>query len=81
MGSSKKNEKIKIPAEVTIRTVDGSILQGKINLGQKDRISDVLTKSEEPFIVLFEATYSGGSDKVLIINKNHIVWIEPEDKM
>ncbi len=68
-----------VPTDVTIKTVDGSMLQGKINLGLKRRVSDVLTKSEEPFIVLFDATYTGGSDKVLVVNKSHIVWIEPED--
>jgi hypothetical protein len=78
MGTSKTKKK-KVPAEVTIRTVDGSILQGKINLGEKKRVSDVFTKSATPFVVLYEATYSGGSNKVLVINKNHVVWIEPEE--
>jgi hypothetical protein len=72
-------EKTKVPAAVTIRTSDGSVVQGKINLGQRRRISDVFTKSEEPFVVLYEATYSGGSGKVLVINKDHILWIEPEE--
>ncbi len=79
MGSS-PIEKKKVPAEITIKTVDGSILQGKVNLGHKKRVSDVFTKSEEPFVVLYDATYSGGSGKVFVVNKQHIVWIEPEEK-
>ena len=67
------------PAGVTIRTVDGSVIQGQINLGAEQRVSDVFTKSETPFIVLFDAVYSGGSGKVLVINKMHVVWIEPEE--
>ena len=66
------------PAEVTIRTLDGSILQGRVNLGEEERVSDLFTKSERPFIVLFNANYTGVSEKVLIINKAHIVWIEDE---
>ena len=66
------------PAEVTIKTVDGSMLQGKVNLGAERRVSDIFTKSNNPFVVLFDAAYTGGAGKVLVINKSHIVWIEPE---
>ena len=65
--------------QVTIRTVDGSILQGKVNLGVEDRVSDLFTKTQDRFVVLFDAVYSGGAGKVMVINKDHIVWIEPED--
>ncbi|OEU45820.1 MAG: hypothetical protein BBJ60_08740 [Desulfobacterales bacterium S7086C20] len=78
MESKKDLDKMLKPAEVTIRTVDGSVLQGKVNLGKEERVSDVFTKSERQFIVLFNATYTGVSKKVLIINKAHIVWIEDE---
>lgn len=79
MRASTSKKKKMVPAVVTIRTVDGSILQGKINLGGERRVSDVFIRSAEPFIVLSDATYTGGSGKVLVINKSHIVWIEPED--
>jgi hypothetical protein len=79
MRASTSRKKKMVPAVVTIRTVDGSILQGKINLGAERRVSDVFLRSEEAFIVLSDATYTGGSGKVLVINKSHIVWIEPED--
>lgn len=64
---------------VTIKTVDGSTLIGKINIGIKERLSDIFTKTESPFIVLSEAEHKDGSGKVLIVNKNNIVWVEPED--
>ena len=64
---------------ITIRTTDGSTLLGKVNLGIKERVSDLFTKTENPFIVLFDAEHKEGSGKVLIVNKNHIVWAEPEE--
>ncbi len=64
---------------VTIRTTDGSTLTGKVNIGIKDRVSDLFTKGEHPFLVLFDAEYKDSQEKVFIINKNNIVWVEPED--
>ena len=64
---------------ITLRTTDGSTLLGKINIGIKDRLSDLFTKEDQPFIVLFDAEHRDGSGKVLFVNKNNIVWAEPED--
>ena len=64
---------------VTIRTIDGTTLLGKVNIGIKDRVSDLFTKTENPFIVLFDVEDRDISGKVLFINKNNIVWVEPED--
>jgi hypothetical protein len=43
------------------------------------RISDIFTKGKNPFIVVFDATVEGQAGRVLIINKNKILWISPED--
>ncbi|MDY7038725.1 MAG: hypothetical protein SV375_21550 [Thermodesulfobacteriota bacterium] len=64
---------------ITIKTTDGSTILGKINLGIKERVSDLFTKTESPFIVLFDAESRDGSGKVLIVNKRNIVWVEPGD--
>jgi hypothetical protein len=64
---------------VTIRTIDGTTLLGKVNLGIKERVSDLFTKTENPFIVLFDVEHRDISGRVLFINKNNIVWVEPED--
>jgi hypothetical protein len=63
---------------ITVRTVDGSTIRGNINLGVKERVSDLFTKSETPFIVLTGVTLAEGSRPVLFVNKSHIVWVEPE---
>ncbi len=43
------------------------------------RISDIFTKGKNPFIVVFDAVVEGQADRVLIINKNKILWVSPED--
>jgi type II secretory pathway component HofQ len=69
---------------VTIKLVDGSLVNGKINLHRSDvdisRVSDLFTKVDDPFIVVFDATAEGKTGRVLILNKRNIVWIAPEDE-
>jgi hypothetical protein len=69
---------------VTIKLVDGSLVNGKINLHRSDveigRVSDLFTKIADPFIVVFDATAEGKTGRVLILNKRNIVWIAPEDE-
>ncbi len=64
---------------VVIRTADGATIRGKVNLGVKERLSDLFTKSESPFVIVTEATHKEGAGKTLFVNKSHIVWAEPED--
>jgi hypothetical protein len=70
--------------QVTIKLVDGSLVQGKINLHNDDavvqRVSDVFTKLPDPFVVVFEATAEGQSGRVLILNKKNVAWVSPEDE-
>lgn len=69
---------------VTIKLVDGSLVNGKINLHRSDvdigRVSDLFTKVKDPFIVVFDATAEGKTGRVLILNKRNIIWIAPEDE-
>ena len=69
--------------KVTIKMVDGSLVQGKVNIFQGEevvqRVSDIFTKVSDPFIVVFDATAEGKTGRVLIINKRNIVWVSPED--
>jgi len=64
---------------ISIKTSDGSTLVGKVNLGIKERVSDLFTKTENPFIVLIDVEHQDISGKVLFVNKSNIVWVEPED--
>ena len=65
--------------KITIKTTDGATIQGRVNLTSKERVSDLFTKGKSPFIVLIDAFLREGQGKTLVINKEHIVWVEPED--
>ncbi len=67
--------------QVTIKTSDGAIIQGKINLSLNERVSDIFTKSEAPFVVMINAFSKEGEGKTLFINKRHIIWVEPEENV
>ena len=65
--------------KITIKTSDGETIQGKVFLKENSRVSDLFTQSESPFIVLVDALLRSGQGKTLVVNKEHIVWVEPED--
>jgi len=64
---------------VTIKTIDGSKLQGKVNIAPNQRVSELFTLQKGPFVVLVDAGFGDVEGKTLFINKNHIVWVEPEE--
>lgn len=43
------------------------------------RISDLFTRGSHPFIVVFDVTIEGQEGRILVINKNKILWVSPED--
>ena len=65
--------------KITLRTTDGSTINGKVNIGQKQRVSDIFTSSEELFVVLVDVSYKESFGKTMFVNKRHIVWVEPEE--
>jgi Family of unknown function (DUF6812) len=64
---------------ITVRTIDGSTFNGKVNIAPDQRVSDIFTKGERSFIVMVDVTSIDTSGKTRFINKNHIVWVEPDD--
>ena len=64
---------------VTVMTSDGSTIQGKVNISSKERVSDLFTRSEESFLVLVDAVSKDVQGKTLFLNKDHIIWVEPEE--
>ena len=71
------------PGRSAIKLVDGSLIKGKVNLHHDEhmlqRVSEIFTQIDEPFLVIYDATFEGKSDRVLIINKRNIVWASPEN--
>ncbi len=64
---------------ITIMTVDGATIQGKVYIPSEERVSDLFTKSESQFLVMVNAVSRDVQDKTLFINKEHIIWAEPEE--
>jgi len=64
--------------KIIIKTTDGETISGKVNIGIKDRVSDLFTKTDNQFIVVFDAELKSSSGKVLFVNKDNIIWAEPE---
>ena len=75
----KKDTYMKEYRNITIKTTDGSTLIGKVNIGLNDRVSDIFTKTDNPFVVLCDVGNRDIAGKVLFVNKSKIVWVEPED--
>ena len=64
---------------VKIKTTDGDILKGKVNIGLKSRVAELFTRTDDPFIVLSDVGSAPGAKRVLFVNKDNIVWVEPEE--
>lgn len=66
---------------ITIKTVDGEIVSGFVHLGTRGRVSELFTQKSDPFVVLSDVATKRKNGVVLIINKLHIVWVEPEENV
>ena len=72
--------------EVIIKTSDGTIISGQINLDSEkiaaDRVSDLLVKGKNKFLLLYNAEdmkVMGEQVSVVPLNKKHILWVIPDD--
>ena len=66
--------KPKTKVAVELRRSDGSVLEGHVHVAGAERILDVLN-SDTPFLPIEVA-----SGKVLLVNKNSILVVEPFDE-
>jgi len=64
---------------ITVRTTDGSTINGKVNISPDQRVSDLFTQRDRQFIVMVDVVLKDAVGKTRFINKNHIVWVEPDD--
>ena len=67
---------------VTVKTTDGSVISGNINLNSEslpmDRVSDLLIKGQNRFLIMYNARLDDRKDAAIIINKSQIVWVMEE---
>ena len=68
---------------VVVKTIDGSLIRGNINLNSEslpmDRVSDLLIKGQNKFLIMYNATLGDRKDAAIIINKSQIVWVMEEE--
>ncbi len=65
---------------VSVKISDGSMIKGKINIGDNyHRLSDMFKHSEDPFITVVSEETGDGPKRIFFINKTFIVWAGTED--
>ncbi len=65
---------------VILKMSDGSMLTGRINLGDTfQRLSDLIRRTETQFITVASDESTEESKKVFVVNKNFIMWAESSD--
>lgn len=69
--------------QVLVKTIDGSLIRGNINLNSEsipmDRVSDLLIKGQNRFLIMYSASLGDRKDAAVIINKSQIVWVMEEE--
>lgn len=73
---------------IRLRLVDGTQVNGQININREqgyNRLSDLIANDQGPFLILYNVmVHHSNSDhpishKTLFINKEHILWAEPDE--
>ncbi|SLM32834.1 conserved hypothetical protein [Desulfamplus magnetovallimortis] len=75
---------------IRLKLTDKTFITGQININREElshdkRLSDLLTKNKEQFLILFSATEmrddldKGIKHGTIFINKHHILWAAPEE--
>ena len=62
---------------ITVRTTDGSTINGKVNISPDQRVSELFTQRDVPFIVMVDVVLKDAVGKIRFLNTDHIVWVEP----
>ena len=66
-------------SRVSIKLVDGTVMNGTVNSGSSRRLSDFFNKSDPAFLVIFDVSVGTRHHEVLFVNRRHILWAKPED--
>lgn len=69
----KTYKKIK-PAKVVVTMISGQIIEGTVNIGFEQRVSDFLAAPDKTFIPIFDINDSGD---VILVNKTQIASVQP----
>jgi hypothetical protein len=61
---------------ITIKMTDGSLITGRINIGVFRRFSDFFKELVDPFLVISEEEKP---QRVVMVNKNYVLWAETQE--
>jgi hypothetical protein len=63
----------------TIRLSDGTIIKGMVNIHKYNRLVDFFNaKESDQFVIICDAEISASDAKIIVINRNNIIWAVPE---
>lgn len=63
---------------IVVKLSDGSIIKGKLNIRDYNRLSDYLRHSQDQFFVIVAEESGKDSEKVFFVNKDYVVQVAPE---
>jgi small nuclear ribonucleoprotein (snRNP)-like protein len=64
-------------SDITVKLTDGSIIKGQVNHGHDyKRLSDYIKLTADKFITIVAEDPAKNLKKVLVINKDQIVWAD-----
>jgi hypothetical protein len=66
--------------KILLKMLDGTMITGRTNLRSNTRLSDLLNRQEDLFIVLFDAPFRGHDGQVVFVNKTQIMWAMPAEE-
>jgi hypothetical protein len=64
---------------ITVKTIDGSMITGKVNIQNFQRLSDMLKHSMEKYLTITSEKGAYESKQVTIVNRQYIIWAKAED--
>ena len=63
--------------QVTVKMSDGLLYSGRLNIRNFQRLSDFFRHAEDQFLLVLSEPDE--SEKVVMLNKNFIIWAEASD--
>ena len=66
--------------KILLKMLDGTMIVGRTNLRSNTRLSDLLNRERDLFLVIFDAPFRGLDGSVVFVNKTQIMWAIPVEE-
>jgi hypothetical protein len=64
---------------IIVKMSDGSLIRGKINIANFNRLADYLKQGTDKFITVLSEDPEEASEKVTFVNREYIIWATTGD--